>query len=116
MRVEVWPDVWAYAHRDGHLALGLVVGTVVGAGLAVWFAPHRSESRQPLKDSLRIVRDAGGALAAAGEPDEHLRQDEMLRTDIAQLDADADALNRAIGEGLRDVVPATTEPVTSIRR
>jgi hypothetical protein len=106
-----------YEQRDGHLALGLVVGAVVGAGLAVWFAPHRSAWRQRLKDSLRIVRDAGGARAAAGEPDdEHLRQDEILRNDIAQVDADADALDRAAGDGLRDVVPATTEPVTAMRR
>jgi gas vesicle protein len=66
-------------HRDGRLALGLLVGTVVGAGLAMWFAPRMSELRQRLRDSP------------------------ILCDDLAEADADADAaaIARAADDGAR---------------
>ena len=44
--------------RDGHFALGLLVGAILGVGFVVWIAPRRSELRQQLKDALRTVRSA----------------------------------------------------------
>jgi hypothetical protein len=45
-----------HEHRDGRVALGLLVGTVVGAGVALWFAHRVSDRWQRTTDS-RILRD-----------------------------------------------------------
>jgi gas vesicle protein len=66
-----------HEHRDGRLALGLLVGAVVGAGLAMWFAPRLSDLRQRLHDSP------------------------ILRDDMAEADADAAAIDRAADDGAR---------------
>ena len=106
-----------HEHRDGRLALGLLVGIVAGAGLTVWFAPYLSELRKRLHDSLGTVPVRVDDLAAGGEADdEHLRQDQSLRNDSAHVDAETDALTRATGDRTRDVAPATNEPVTSVPR
>jgi gas vesicle protein len=77
-----------YEHRDGRMALGLLVGAVVGAGLAMWFAPRMSELRQRLRDSP-ILRD-------------HLAE--------ADADSDAAAIARAADDGARDYPRAAAEP------
>jgi gas vesicle protein len=43
-------------HRDHRFVLGLLTGTFVGAGLAMWFAPRlASELRERLTDSVRSL-------------------------------------------------------------
>jgi len=44
-------------HRDYGFAIGLVTGTLVGAGLAIWLAPRLgSELRERMSDSARSLR------------------------------------------------------------
>lgn len=88
-------------HRDGRVALGLLVGTVVGAGLAWWFAPRLSELRQRLEESSTTVRARMGDFA-----DEFVRQGQILRNDVAE--ADADAIARAADDGAREPTLSTT--------
>jgi gas vesicle protein len=42
--------------RDYRFVLGLLTGTVVGAGLAIWFAPLASEVRDRMTESARSLR------------------------------------------------------------
>jgi len=42
--------------RDYRFVLGLLTGTVVGAGLAIWFAPLASELRDRMTESARSLR------------------------------------------------------------
>jgi gas vesicle protein len=45
-------------HRDRGFIIGLVTGTVVGAGLAMWFAPRMAgEIRERLTASARELND-----------------------------------------------------------
>jgi hypothetical protein len=100
----------AYVHesRNGRLALGLVTGTLVGAGLVWWFAPRLSALRQRLEDSATTVRIRLGELADAGgdAADELVRQGQVLRNDLAE--ADADAIARAADDGAREPAVSTT--------
>jgi hypothetical protein len=74
----------AHVHeqRDGGLALGLLIGTVVGAGLAIWLAPRLSQLRQQRADF------------------------QNPRDDLAE--ADADAIARAADDGAREPVASPT--------
>jgi len=46
------------AHRDYGFVVGLMAGTFVGAGLALWLAPKStSELRERMKDSANGLRD-----------------------------------------------------------
>jgi hypothetical protein len=91
-----------HEHREGRLALGLLAGTVVGAALAWWFAPRLSALRQRLEDSAATVRFRMGDLADAGATeDAFVRQVQLLRHDLAEADADADAIARAADDGAR---------------
>jgi hypothetical protein len=65
-----------HEHRDARLALGLLVGTVIGAGVVWWFAPRLSGLRQRLEeatmaDSIRMgeVADAVARAADDGAPE-----------------------------------------------
>jgi hypothetical protein len=49
------------------LVLGLVVGAVVGAGLALWCAPRLLGLRRPLDDSAATVRTPMDDLAEVGD-------------------------------------------------
>ncbi len=42
--------------RDYRFVIGLLTGTVVGAGLAIWFAPQALELRDRLTESARNLR------------------------------------------------------------
>jgi gas vesicle protein len=48
------PEDRRYGHRDYGFAIGLLTGTVVGAGLALWFAPRlAAELRARVTDTAR---------------------------------------------------------------
>lgn len=76
--------------RDYRLAIGLVTGAVVGAGLTMWFAPRiRAEIRQRLADSTKELREGtfeyfAKANARVGEAAEDLtRKGQQARDDVA---------------------------------
>jgi len=76
--------------RDYRLAIGLVAGAVVGAGLTMWFAPRiRAEIRQRLADSSKELREGtfeyfAKANARASETaDELTRKGQQVRDDVA---------------------------------
>jgi len=77
--------------REGYFVIGLLAGTVVGAGLALWFAPKlRTELRQRVADSATTVRvrvaDAAADLGRRGE---------RVRDDVAD----------AVARGAQEVEP-----------
>jgi len=48
------PEDRRYGHRDYGFAIGLLTGTFVGAGLALWFAPRlAAELRERVTDSAK---------------------------------------------------------------
>jgi hypothetical protein len=97
-----------HEHRDDRLALGLLVGSVVGAGLAWWFAPRLAELRQRLEESGTTVRVRMGDVADVGDAaDELVRKRQILRSDLAEADADADAIARAADDGAGEPVRST---------
>jgi gas vesicle protein len=78
-------------HRDYGFVIGLLTGTVVGAGLMLWFAPRTgSEVRQRLTDSARSLGRRASeqyqqASTRAGEAvDELTRKGQGIRDDVAE--------------------------------
>lgn len=76
--------------RDPGFALGLLTGAVVGAGLAMWFAPRlASELRERVTDSARHLGQRASerlqqASARMGETvDELARRGQGVRDDVA---------------------------------
>ena len=77
--------------RDHGFAIGLLTGTVVGAGLAIWLVPRlASELRQRITDSGRSLGKRASeqyqqANARVGEAvDEITRQGRAVRDDVAE--------------------------------
>jgi|RhiMethySRZTD1v2_1073278.scaffolds.fasta_scaffold2425461_1 gas vesicle protein len=78
-------------HRDYSFVIGLVTGTVVGAGLAMWFVPRLgSELRERVTDSARSVGQRASeqyqqASTRVGEAvDELTRKGQGARDDVAE--------------------------------
>ena len=77
-------------HRDHSFVLGLVTGTFVGVGLAVWLAPRlASELRERMTDSARSLGTRASeqyqqARTVVGEAvDELARKGQGVRDDVA---------------------------------
>jgi gas vesicle protein len=86
--------------RDSYFVFGLLAGTVVGAGLAIWLAPKlRSELRQRVADSATTVRVRVADAAA-----DLVRRGEKVRDDVA------DAVARGAHEVERQAVAAKGAP------
>ncbi len=82
-------DTQTPRHRDYGFVLGMLTGTFVGAGLAVWLAPRlAAELRQRVTDAARSVGDRAA---------EHYRQASVRVADVA------DELVKR-GNGMRDDV------------
>ena len=85
--------------RDYGFLFGLMTGTVVGAGLAIWLVPRASELRNRLTESLDDVRNRASdrfqqASARVGETvDEITRKGQGVRDDVAE----------AVARGAREV-------------
>lgn len=87
-------------HRDYGFVIGLVAGTVVGAGLMVWLAPRTaSELRQRMTDSARSLGERASeqyqqATTRVGEAVEEVtRKGQDVR----------DAVVGAVGRGAHEV-------------
>ena len=82
-------DTQTLQHRDYGFVIGLVTGTLVGAGLAMWLAPRAAaELRERMTDSARSL----------GE-----RTSERFQQVNARVGEAVDELTRA-GQGVRDEV------------
>jgi gas vesicle protein len=78
------------ARNDHRFAIGLMAGTVVGAGLALWFAPRlAAELRERVTESARRLGTQASdsyqqASARVGEAVEDLtRKGQHVRDDVA---------------------------------
>ena len=83
-------DAHTEGHRDYGFVLGLVAGTVVGAGLTIWLAPRAaSELRERARDSAkRLGQQASERLQSASthvaDAVEDLKQaGQGVRNDVA---------------------------------
>jgi gas vesicle protein len=83
-------DMQMHESRDYRFAAGLLVGTVVGAGLAMWFAPRAAtEARQRLTHAARnLTRQASAQYQEAGAKvaeavDEITRKGHEVRSGVA---------------------------------
>jgi gas vesicle protein len=77
-------------HRDHGFAIGLLTGTFVGAGLAIWLAPRvAAELRERMSDSARSLGKRASdqyqqASTRVGEVvDELARKGQGVRDDVA---------------------------------
>jgi gas vesicle protein len=86
--------------RDHGFIVGLVTGTVVGAGLAMWFAPRMAaEIRERLTDSAQALNDR----AADGLQHATTRVRDTV-DDITKRGRDVrDGLADAVARGAREV-------------
>ena len=78
-------------HRDYGFVIGLLAGTFVGAGLAMWLAPRlASELRQRMTDSARRLSERASeryqeASTRVGDAvDELTRKGQNVRDDVAE--------------------------------
>lgn len=98
-----------HEHRDGRLAAGLVgllVGALAGAGLAMWLVPRlRSELRQRVTDAATTARVRVGQAA-----DELVRRGGRVRDDVA------DAVVRGAREVERHAAAAKSDPGAATAR
>jgi gas vesicle protein len=102
-------------HRDYGFVIGLLTGTFVGAGLAMWLAPRSaSELRQRVTDSARNLgeRVSGQyqqASTRVGEAiDELTRKGQDVRDDVADVVVrGADEVKRYATAVKSDRVPET---------
>jgi gas vesicle protein len=104
-------------HRDYGFVIGLVTGTFVGAGLAMWLAPRSgSELRQRMTDSVRSLGKRASeqyqeASTRVGEAvDELTRKSQDVRDDVAG------AVARGAHEVERYATAAKSDRVTEVRR
>jgi len=88
-------DTQTEGHRDYGFVIGLVTGTLVGAGLAMWLAPRAaSELRERMTDSARSLGEK------ASERLQHVNTrvgeavDELARTGQGAREQVADAVAR----------------------
>jgi gas vesicle protein len=92
-------DTSTQEHRDYGPVIGLIVGTFVGAGLALWFAPRTAEElRQRMNESTtRLSKRASGTYqqASAGVRETVA---ELTRKGRAARDGVADAVARGAHE------------------
>ncbi len=105
------------AHGDYGFVIGLLAGTFVGAGLAMWLAPRSaSELRQRMVESARGVGKRASdqyrqATTRVGEAvDELTRKGQDVRDDVA------DAVARGAHEVERFATSAKTDHVLDTRK
>lgn len=77
-------------HRDYRFVIGLLTGTVVGAGLMMWLAPRSAaELRQRVTDSARKLGQRASehyeqaSSRVGGAVDEITRKGQNVRNDVA---------------------------------
>jgi gas vesicle protein len=99
-------------NHGGHFLMGLVAGSVIGAGLAAYFSPRlASELRQRVADSTNDLRNAASkgfqnvATRVADVADDVTRRGQAVRDDVAD----------AIGHGAHEVGRGAREVVRSAR-
>jgi gas vesicle protein len=104
-------------HRDYGFVIGLLTGTFVGAGLAMWCAPRlASELRQRMTDSARSLGQRASeqyqqASARVGEAvDELTRKGQGVRDDVA------DRVARGAHEVEHYATAAKTDRVAETRK
>ena len=101
----------ATASRDDHrFLIGLVAGTVIGAGLAMWFAPRMTdEIRRRVGASARTIRATASeryeeaSTRVADALDELRRKSQRIRDDAVDV----------VVRGAREVERFATEAKTS---
>jgi gas vesicle protein len=105
-------DGHTHAHRDYGFMIGLLTGTFVGAGLAMWLAPRSAaELRQRVTDSaVRLGHRAFGRYQRAST---HLGEavDELTRKGRDVRDDVAGAVARGAHEVERYATAAKTDSV-----
>jgi gas vesicle protein len=104
-------------HRDYGFVIGLLTGTFVGAGLAMWLAPRAaSELRERMTDSARSLGQRGSeqyqqASTRVGEAVEELtRKGQGVRDDVAE------AVARGAHEVERYATAAKSDRVVDARK
>lgn len=104
-------------HRDYGFIIGLLTGTFIGAGLAVWLLPRSaSELRHRMSDSARSLGQRASdqyqkASARAGEAlDELTRKGQGVRDDVAK------AVARGAHEVERFATAAQTDRVAETQK
>jgi gas vesicle protein len=97
--------------RDHNFAIGLLTGTVVGAGLALWFAPRlASEVRERVTDSVKTLglhvseQYQRASARVGGAVDEVSRTGRDIKDDVA------DAVASGAHEVERYATAAKSEP------
>jgi len=110
-------DAHTQDHRDYSFVIGLLTGTVVGAGLMMWLAPRMaSELRQRMTDSARSLGQRASeqyqqASTRVGEVvDDLTRKGQGARNDVA------DAVARGAHEVERFAVAAKSDRVNDARK
>jgi gas vesicle protein len=103
-------------HRDYGFVIGLLTGTFVGAGLAMWLAPRlASELRERMTDSARSLGKRASeqyqqVSARVGDAvDELTRKGQGVRDDVAE------AVARGAHEVERYATAAKSDRVTKAR-
>ena len=110
-------NAYMQERRDYGFVIGLLTGTFVGAGLAMWLAPRSaSEVRQRMTDSARrlgkrAVEPYRQASTRVGEVvDELTRKGQGVRDDVAE------AVARGAHEVERYATAAKSDRVTETRK
>jgi gas vesicle protein len=100
-------------NHGGSFLIGLITGSAIGAGLAIYFAPRlASELRQRVTNSATGLRNAASdgvqaiANRVADVADDVTRRGQAARDDVADVVARG---AHEVGRGARDVVRGARE-------
>ena len=107
-------------NHGGHFLMGLITGSAIGAGLAMYFAPRlASELRQRVTDSTTALRNAAserlqGVATRVADVVDRVADvaDDVTRRGQAMRDDVADAVGHGaheVGRGAREVVRSARE-------
>jgi len=112
-------DTHADAKESRHygFVIGLVTGTVAGAGLMLWLAPHTaSEVRKRVTDSARNLGKRASEQYEQASTRVGEAVDELSRNGHGVLDGVADAVARGAHEVQRYATAAKTDHVAEPRK
>jgi gas vesicle protein len=108
-------DAYTCEHPDYGFVIGLLTGTVVGAGLVMWLAPRSaSELGERIGDSARSLGEQASARYRQASARVGEAVDELTRKAQDVVDQAADAVTHVITEEL-PATPTRSGRVTATR-
>jgi gas vesicle protein len=109
-------NAYTREHPDYGFVLGLLTGTLLGAGLVMWLAPRSaSELGERISESARSLGEEASARYRQASSRLGEAVDELTRKGGETIDRAVEAMTRGANEVELSATAASTDSVTSTR-